>query len=400
MAFMTNAGWLSRFISPSGSLVYRKLLLMCLMGICLATDAAAGVLPKDSAEQYELTFWESIKDSRHADDYEAYLQAYPKGRFVSLARSHIERLRANAAKSAPGGEDQRAPASERPATASPPRQSGRHGRAGTAEKQAEPPAPAMPEAAIADSQPGVGPGVPATVTEVRDCATCPPLIALPRGGFTMGSNSDDPSERPAFHVSIGTPFAIGKYEVTNAQWLACMAGGGCPQVTIDASRPPNTPARDISWEDAQLYLRWLSKQTGKSYRLPTEAEWEYAARGGTTTRYWWGEQMMTGKANCKECGDPWTPESPASVGSFAPNPFGLSDMNGSVWEWVSDCWHGSYQRAPSDGRSWEEPDCRVRVLRGGSWREGASYMPSSTRFKYDAGVRQSQNGFRVARSVE
>jgi formylglycine-generating enzyme required for sulfatase activity len=158
--------------------------------------------------------------------------------------------------------------------------------------------------------------------------------------------------------------------------------------------------RDVSWDDAQKYVQWLSKTSGHPYRLPTEAEWEYAARGGTSTTYWWGEQMRKGTANCKDCGDPWQADSPTPVGSFAPNPYGLYDMNGSVWEWVSDCWHNSYKGAPNDGRAWTEGDCHVRVIRGGSWREGASYMPSSTRFKYDSSVRQSQNGFRVVRELK
>ena len=237
------------------------------------------------------------------------------------------------------------------------------------------------------------------MADLRDCEVCPPLVQLPRGDFTMGSNSDDPTERPAFHVSIDDGFAIGKYEVTVGQWNACVTANGCQQVAGDPARPTDMPVRDVSWDDAQSYVQWLRRLTGKRYRLPTEAEWEYAARGGTRTRYWWGDQMATGKANCRECGQPWSADAPAKTGSFAANPFGLYDMNGSVWEWVSDCWHASYQRAPSDGRSWDEPDCRVRVLRGGSWREGGSYMPSSTRFKYDASVRQSQNGFRVAREL-
>ena len=381
----------------------RNIFLVLLIGICLASGASGGVLPKDSAEQYELTFWESIKDSRHASDYEAYLQAYPKGRFVGLARARMDRLRGHGSRSeAPSDNSRTAPPAEvatPPPAQGPARQPSRRSRAGSSARPAEP-AYTVPTTRMSNEQPMVPASPPVQVSEVTDCPTCPTLVALPRGGFTMGSNADDPTEKPAFHVSINTPFAIGKYEVTNEQWNACIAGGGCPQVTTDASRPPKTPARDISWDDAQLYMSWLSKLTGKAYRLPTEAEWEYAARGGTVTRYWWGEQMTTGKSNCKECGDPWKPDSPADVGSFGPNPFGLFDMNGSVWEWVSDCWHNSYQRAPSDGRSWEEPDCRVRVLRGGSWREGASYMPSSTRFKYDASVRQSQNGFRVARSME
>jgi formylglycine-generating enzyme required for sulfatase activity len=200
-------------------------------------------------------------------------------------------------------------------------------------------------------------------------------------------------------VKIEHPFAIGKYEVTVEQWNACAETGDCARIDGNG-RHANSPVRDVSWDDAQKYVKWLGKQTGKQYRLPTEAEWEYAARGGTSTRYWWGDQMRKGNANCKDCGEPWQQDAPADVGSFAANPFGLHDMNGSVWEWVSDCWHTSYKGAPADGRSWDEPNCRVRVIRGGSWREGESYMPSSTRFKYDASVRHSQNGFRVAREVK
>jgi len=227
------------------------------------------------------------------------------------------------------------------------------------------------------------------------------MIALSPGSFAMGSNSSDPSEKPAHQVSISTPFAIGKYEVTVAQWNACVDAGTCPEVTSEAGdNGINTPMRNVSWDDAQLYVKWLGTISGKPHRLPTEAEWEYAARGGTSTRYWWGEQMRPGNANCKECGEPWHAGGPANVGSFAANPYGIYDMNGSVWEWVGDCWHSSYKNAPADGRTWDEPNCRARVIRGGSWRDGISYMPSSTRFKYDASVRNSQNGFRVARDLK
>jgi formylglycine-generating enzyme required for sulfatase activity len=347
------------------------------------------ILPKDSAEQYELTFWDSIKDSNHASDYQAYLEAYPNGRFAGLARARIERLRAAAPK-ADTPADKAPPA---PATTAPPERPRPAPSTKTVPKQARP-APASPAAPESSTGGTAGTG------EIKDCPTCPVLIALRPGTFTMGSNSGDPSEKPAHRVSVNAPFAIGKYEVTVEQWNACADAGVCSHAANGASRSNNSPMRDVSWDDAQQYVKWLSKITGKPYRLPTEAEWEYAARGGTSTRYSWGEQMRPGKANCKDCGQPWQQDGPANVGSFAANPYGLYDMNGSVWEWVSDCWHNSYKGAPSDGRSWDAPNCRVRVIRGGSWREGASYMPSATRFKYDASVRHSQNGFRVARDLK
>jgi len=347
-----------------------------------------GILPKDSAEQYELAFWDSIKDSEHASDYEAYLKVYPNGRFAALARARMERLRAAA-----------------PKTETPPKAPA---AAPKAETPAKPPAPApaprtpaAPErAAPAAAPPPAKPPTTTQLKEIKDCPACPALVELPRGEFTMGSNTDDPSERPAHRVSLGRAFAIGKYEVTNEQWAACVAAAACAKLAGDDAATKNAPARDLSWNDAGQYVQWLSKTTGKSYRLPTEAEWEYAIRGGTTTRYWWGTQMVPGKANCKDCGEPWRQDGPSAVGSFAPNPYGLYDMNGSVWEWVADCWHSTYKGAPADARAWDEANCRARVIRGGSWREGADYMLSSTRFKYDASVRHSQNGFRVARDAD
>ncbi|WP_408466294.1 formylglycine-generating enzyme family protein [Paraburkholderia fungorum] len=226
------------------------------------------------------------------------------------------------------------------------------------------------------------------------------MIALPAGAFSMGSNTDDPSEKPVHRVTIGTPFAIGKYEVTVEQWNACVSANACPKLTPESNTNKTAPARDLSWDDAQQYVKWLGKTTGKPYRLPTEAEWEYADRGGTTSAYWWGDQMRKGNANCTDCGAPWHKEGPETVGSFAPNPVGLYDMNGSVWEWVADCWHNSYQSAPADGHAWDSPSCDMRVIRGGSWREGGSYMLSATRFKYSASVRQSQDGFRVAKDLK
>jgi formylglycine-generating enzyme required for sulfatase activity len=358
-----------------------------------------GILPKDSNEQYELTFWDSIKESTYPSDYEAYLKAYPNGRFATLAKARIERLRASgSAKPATS-----APAAPPAATATP---------AAPAPK----PAPATPAAAAPEKARSAASSATATATaaarpavktatgEIKDCPTCPVLIPISPGSFTMGSNNDDPAEKPPHKVAIAHPYAIGKTEVTVEQWNACVDAGACTRIAPDSESngtpAANAPMRNISWDDAQVYVKWLSKVGGKPYRLPTEAEWEYAARGGTHSTYWWGEQMKKGTADCKDCGDPYSAQAPTQVGSFTPNPFGLYDMNGSVWEWVADCWHGSYKGAPADGRTWDDPSCSVRVIRGGSWREGASYMQSATRFKYSASVRQSQNGFRVVREIE
>jgi formylglycine-generating enzyme required for sulfatase activity len=340
---------------------------------------APGIVPKASPEQFELAFWNSIKDSTHASDYEAYLKAYPKGRFAALAQARVARLRAAPA--------QGAATAQSPATAqgAPPAKA----KATPAKPAAPPVAAARPPAAVVRNS-----------GEIRDCQSCPALVSLPAGTFTMGNNASDPSERPAHQVSIAAPFAIGKFEVTVQQWNACVTANGCPRIPQAPNTSPSAPMRDVSWDDAQQYVKWLALISGQAYRLPTEAEWEFAARGGTTTPYWWGKEMVQGKANCKECGQPWSSDRPANAGSFPPNGYGLHDTSGSVWEWVADCWHNNLKEAPNDGHAWDEPNCRVRVIRGGSWREGADYMVTSTRFRYDASVRQSQNGFRVARSLK
>ena len=365
-----------------------------------------GILPKDSSEQYEITFWDSIKDSNYPADYEAYLKAYPNGRFATLAHARIDRLRAAA--SAPTTAAPAVPAAPAAPAVAPAQQAARpaapasapaqeHAHTAPASAPTPTPATTAPAAATVAQK---APSHPPSAGENRDCATCPIMVPVPAGSFVMGSSTDDPSEKPVHHVSIGTPFAIGKYEVTVEQWNACVAANACQKLTPESNTNKAAPARDLSWDDAQQYVKWLSKVTGKPYRLPTEAEWEYADRAGTTTAYWWGDQMRKGNANCKDCGDPWHKEGPESVGSFAPNPLGLYDMNGSVWEWTADCWHNNYQGAPVDGHAWDSPGCDMRVIRGGSWREGGGYMLTATRFKYSAGVRQSQDGFRVVKDLK
>lgn len=241
---------------------------------------------------------------------------------------------------------------------------------------------------------------PSVAKTFKDCDTCPEMIELPAGSFTMGSKGGDASEQPAHTVKIGQPFAISRFEVTVAEWKTCHAAGGCEYLPKRKGMTATSPVHNLSWLDAQQYAKWLSKKTGKKYRLPTEAEWEYAARGGTKTEYWWGNAVGEGKANCKNCGGEWNRKRPALVDTYDANAFGVQGMNGSIWEWVADCWFDSYEGAPKDGSARERKNCQSRVLRGGSWRNDASYARSASRFTYDHDVRYVLNGFRVVRSMK
>ncbi|MCC8981085.1 SUMF1/EgtB/PvdO family nonheme iron enzyme [Bradyrhizobium acaciae] len=221
----------------------------------------------------------------------------------------------------------------------------------------------------------------------------PEMVALQGGSFSMGSN-DDPSERPIRKVTV-KPFAMGKYPVTVREWNACAAAKACG---FTASGKDDLPVTNVSWSDAKQYVAWLAEGTKKAYRLPSEAEWEYAARGGTQSKYWWGDQVQSGHAGCKDCGGDAAAEQPVKVGSFKPNPFGLYDMGGSVDQWVEDCWHRNYQGAPADGAAWLGGDCGSHVIRSGSWKNDARYVRPANRDNYDTNVRYPTHGFRVALS--
>lgn len=220
----------------------------------------------------------------------------------------------------------------------------------------------------------------------------PEMIAIRGGSFAMGSN-DDPTERPVHQVTI-KPFSIGKYPVTVQEWNDCAAAKACGFTAVGKD---NAPITNVSWTDAKQYAAWLAQATKKPYRLPSEAEWEYAARGGTQGKYWWGDKLQPGMAGCKDCGDV-AAEQPAKVGSFKPNPFGLYDMGGGVDQWVEDCWHKTYQGAPADGSAWSGGDCSSHVLRSGSWKNDSRYVRASNRDGYDTNVRYPTHGFRVALS--
>ncbi len=245
-------------------------------------------------------------------------------------------------------------------------------------------------------------GSPDRITDLstfRECDDCPVMVALPDGRFSMGSANGAGTERPVRDVTIGQPFAIGKYEVTVAEWKACAKAGACRDVGDPEPGDAERPMQNVSWPDAQAFVKWLSEATGMTYRLPSESEWEYAARGGESTRFWWGESAVKGRANCSECQDDWDRKKPSSIGAFDANPFGLHDMNGGVAEWVADCWIANYRGAPTDASARVSGNCAQRVLRGGSWRTKLDGVTSSSRFYYDSQVRYYTNGFRVAREL-
>ena len=349
--------------------------------------------PRDPAPsavlaQQENLFWQSIMNSANAGDFEAYLRRFPDGVYADLARN-------------------------RAAAVAPP---------------AEPAAPDPPVDATA----------PGSV--FRDCPTCPEMVVVPAGEFLMGSDRrDDESydnERPRHRVTV-EGFALGVHEVTRDGYAAFVAATGrgsgdrCAAFDDDnrrwewrseaSWRSPGYPqAGDhpvvcVNWEDAQAYVRWLSSETGEAYRLPSEAEWEYAARAGTTTRRHWGDDPDDGCAYAngadrtfKARVDDWTVADctdgvvwTSPVGAYQPNGFDLHDTLGNVWEWVEDCGHDDYDGAPRDGSAWTRGgDCGRRVLRGGSWLVDPRNLRSANRLRDDAWVRSVILGFRVARTLD
>ena len=225
------------------------------------------------------------------------------------------------------------------------------------------------------------------------------MVSIPAGEFRMGSRAGDAEdhEKPAHRVAVPA-FKLGKYEVTFAQWGACVADGGCNGYSPDDKGwgRGNRPVFVVSWDDVQSFIDWLNGKTGGNYRLPSEAEWEYAARAGSTTKYSWGDDIGNNLANCVrwDCGDRWDYTAP--VGSFPANAWGLHDMHGNVSEWVQDCWNDSYEGAPTDGSAWTSGDCSWRVFRGGSWDLDAWNLRAANRLAVAPAGRGYTFGFRLA----
>ncbi len=369
----------------------------------------------------EIAFWESIKSSSNPDEYDAYIRKFPNGQFTPLAQVRLGELK----KSVKPAPVQLASIAAIPAP--------EPTKAVSVQRPSEPAAEATKR--VQAPHPAAAPQRSASAA-IKDCQNCPELVSVPAGKFIMGSADDEPGrdldEGPAHSVAIPRGLAFGKFEVTRSQFARFVqeakytAGPGCN--TWSGKQWNNDPARDwrnpgfsqsdddpvvcVSWNDAKAYTEWLSRSTGKRYRLPSEAEWEYAARAGTTSAYFWGANAQGGckfanlvDASAKKAFSAWAQAGcsdgysfTAPVGRFQANAFGLHDMAGNVWEWTEDCWNPGYADAPRDGTASSAGDCSRRVLRGGSWSTYERLARSAHRYGSLSVNRGAYNGFRVVRT--
>jgi formylglycine-generating enzyme required for sulfatase activity len=326
--------------------------------------ASVGGVPTGGSGQSqadpEQETWDLAKRRDTAQSYQAYLNAYPSGRYATPARAALEGL-------------QQVPAL-RPTAPTP-----------------QPTAQPLPQAAPATQSTGIA----QTGQVFKDCADCPEMVVIPAGSFTMGSNENE-SEKPPHLVNIRS-FALGKYEVTQGQWKAVM--GSNPSNFQDCG--DSCPVEKVSRDDVQQYIQKLNQQTGKQFRLPSEAEWEYAARAGSTGKWTFGddEKLLDEHAwfgtGFFGIGDKTRP-----VGQKLANVFGLHDMHGNVSEWVQDVWHDNYTGAPTDGSAWlQGGDSSRGVLRGGSWLQSPGASGSAGRGGGTPSFQFYLMGFRIARTV-
>ncbi|HEY5701426.1 MAG TPA: SUMF1/EgtB/PvdO family nonheme iron enzyme [Gammaproteobacteria bacterium] len=307
-----------------------------------------------------------------------------------------------------GGKDKAAPDAESVAQAEPE-------VTGEPEPKAEPEAKTEPEPEPqpqAEPQPEPQPAPvakaepePAAAKEFRDALKSggegPVMVTIPAGTFQMGSggHSVDADERPQHPVTVGA-FASSKYEVTFEEYEKFAKSTGRKAPDNQFMDKDTHPVINVSWDDAYAYTQWLSKETGKKYRLPSEAEWEYAAGAGTTTTFWWGFKVGENNAHCFDCNTGLNPRQPTRVGRFKPNPFGLYDTAGNVMEWVHDCYHPDYNGAPENGGVWEGGDCSSRIARGGAYGNTSKSIRAQKRNKWRSNVGKDSVGIRVVREVE
>jgi formylglycine-generating enzyme required for sulfatase activity len=364
----------------------------------IALDVTSPVQAADLVSQAEL--WDSIRSGGGAVERDAFLRLFPGSHFAAESRGRQD-VAASPPKPAPAPVVA-APApsvsAQAPASQSPDKLVAPAPERPAALALVQPPAAPEPTPPRVIAPPTHGLGEAGAKT-FQDCPTCPVMVRVTGGAFTMGHGSHDAEAMPPHHVEVRS-FAIGRAPVTVAEWKACMKAGSCnfmPRMRVADER---TPVHNLSWDDTAQFIGWLSRISGHRYRLPSEAEWEYAARGGTTTRYWWGESVGVALANCADCGGTQNVHGPLPVDALKPNPYGLLDILGGVAQWTADCWFPNYHGAPSDGSARDAKGCAKRVLRGGGFRENRDQITVTARANYDSSVRYILNGFRVARDED
>ncbi len=344
----------------------------------------------EAARQADEQAWATAQRTNTIDAYHRYLRSRSNGAYVAVAGRRVAELERAAAEAARQADEQAWATVQRTNTIEAyrgylrDRPNGTHAAdAGRRVTELE----RQPGRVFRDRR-----------ADGAECPECPEMVVIPAGSFTMGSPESeegrDADEGPQHPVRMGQALALGRYEVTFAEWDACVAAGGCNgyQPADGGWGRGQRPVINVSWDDAQAYVRWLSQRTGQRYRLPSEAEWEYAARAGTATARYWGDGIAPAQANYGGNGT-------VEVGRYAANPFGLQDVLGNVWEWVEDCWNASYRGAPADGLPWTTGECHLRVVRGGSWSFNPRNLRAANRNAHNSGNRNSFLGFRVARTL-
>ena len=329
-----------------------------------------------AAEQQEQQAWDTAQKDSSEDSYMQYLKGYPQGRFAGLAKVRLDKLKNDVAAREEAAQWKAVQASEDSQTA----QNFLNQYPRSAHLAAAQERLATLKKAEAELKPG---------KVFKDCAECPEMVVVPAGSFTMGSNKGG-DESPSHSVTIAKAFALGKIEITQGQWKAVM--GSNPSNFKNCG--DNCPLEKVNWDEAKEFIQKLNAKTGKQYRLPSEAEWEYTCRAGGQNEYCGSDDVDSIAWYGRKAGDTTQPSARKQV-----NAFGLYDMSGNVWEWIEDNYHANYNGAPTDGSVWQGGDSAKRVLRGGSWLN----IPDNSRFAFRGSavpaVRGYDVGFRVARTL-
>lgn len=407
-----NAGVILEYLKqyPKGRFIGQARVLIATLKAGAEKQPIPQIYPASALEDGEAVLWGEAQAGNGRDGYRAYLDQYPNGKYAALAKTRLNMLEASDQDNRKRYEQLLAEGDVSLKTLDKKTALAKYGAA----QGLYPESPEL-VARLAQARTLVGVGDKFS-DPLKDGSAGPEMVVLPSGKFQMGDvegvgDAYSKNSVPVREVTIQRPFAIGEYEITFDEFDKFSRATGRTLLSDHGWGRGRRPAIKIGWDDVTAYLQWLGEQTGKNYRLPTEAEWEYAARAGTSTRYWWGNEPSHEYANYGDGQPGWFPSGVVSgrdqwmytapVGQFPPNPFGLFDMQGNVWEWVADCWHDSYVGAPSDGTAYGKIECENRIMRGGSWGYNPNFMRADARVKVFWGVLSFlYYGIRVVRDID